>query len=87
MAGSTKLSPDAFEAMMFGNAGRTGTSTDLNLAGSTFRVGAFTTAARELRHRRSAESLRRSASTGKYVVGNALGIAQDQGSAMTAERE
>src|SRR5215510_8924911 len=31
VAGNTKLNPDAVEAMLFGNAGRTGTSRDMNL--------------------------------------------------------
>ena len=81
VAGSTKLSPDAFEAVLFGNAGRTGTSKDLDLAGSAFRVGAFTTAAASY-----GISFGESFSlgvTGKYIVGNALGIAEDQGSTST----
>jgi hypothetical protein len=81
VAGSTKLSPDAFEAVMFGNAGRTGVSKDLNLAGSAFRVGAFTTAAASYGIA-FGESFSLGV-TGKYIVGNALGIAEDQGSTTT----
>ena len=81
VAGSTKLSPDAFEAVMFGNAGRIGTSKDLNLAGSAFRVGAFTTAAASYGIAFS-ESFSLGV-TGKYIVGNALGMAEDQGSTST----
>lgn len=89
VAGSTRLNPDAFEAILFGNAGRTGTATDLNLEGSHFRVGAFTTAGISygLGFGGSERSDKRFAIgvTGKYVVGNALGIAQDQGSAATLD--
>lgn len=85
LAASTQIAPDAFEALMFGNAGRTGTVTDLSLKGSTVHVGAFTTAAASYglgfgdRDTHFAIGV-----TGKYVLGNALAIAQDQGSSATS---
>ena len=85
VAGSTKLAPDAFEALMFGNAGRTGTVKDLSLAGSLLHMGAFTTAAASY-----AIGFGDTAShfalgvTGKYVLGNAVAIAQDQGTTATS---
>jgi hypothetical protein len=86
LAGSTKLNADAFEAIMFGNAGRTGTARDMSLLGSTLRVGAFTTAGASygvaIGDERGAGRLALGV-TGKYVVGNALGMAQDDGSTMT----
>ena len=81
VAGSTKLNPDAVEAMLFGNAGRTGTSRDMNLQGSSFRVGAFTTAGASYGISFGSETSRFAIGvTGKYIVGNALGIAEDHGS-------
>lgn len=84
VAANTQLGPDAFEALMFGNAGRTGTAADLSLKGSTFHAGAFTTAAASYglgfggRDNHFAIGV-----TGKYVIGNALAIAQDQGTSST----
>ena len=86
LAGSTKLNADAFEAIMFGNAGRTGTARDLSLVGSTLRVGAFTTAGASYGFAVGDESGAGRLAlglTGKYVVGNALGMAHDDGSTMT----
>jgi hypothetical protein len=82
VAGSTKLNADAFEAVMFGNAGRTGSGTDLDFKGSSFRVGAFTTAAAS--YGISFGDGFAIGVTGKYIVGNALGMAEDQGSSTTA---
>jgi hypothetical protein len=80
LAGSTKLAPGAFEALMFGNAGRTGTPSDLTLAGSTLHMGAFTTAAGSYAIGfGGADSHVSIGVTGKFVVGNALAMAQDQG--------
>jgi hypothetical protein len=80
VAGSTKLAPDAFEVLMFGNAGRTGTPSNLSLAGSTLHMGAFTTAAGSYGIGfGDANNHFALGVTGKFVVGNALAIAQDQG--------
>src|SRR6185503_2155354 len=78
VAGSSKLNPDGFQALMFGNAGRTGSVETLNLGGSSVRAAGFTTAAASY-----GLSLSRSFAigvTGKYIVGNFLAMAQDQGS-------
>lgn len=86
VAGSTKLNPDAFEAIMFGNAGRTGSAKDMDFRGSSFRVGAFTTAGMSYGLGFGDEGSGKHFAlgvTGKYVIGNALGIAADQGSAAT----
>ncbi|HVX42217.1 MAG TPA: hypothetical protein VHB25_21830 [Gemmatimonadaceae bacterium] len=82
VGGSTKLSPDAFEAVMFGNAGRTGTVENLSLAGSQARVGAFTTGAVSYGFgvASSKDSHMSLGVTAKYTVGHFLAIAQDQGS-------
>jgi hypothetical protein len=80
------LSPDAFEALMFGNAGRTGTPRNLTFAGSTLEGAAFTTGALsfglptpiELPLGELALGI-----TGKYVMGHAMARAQDDGSALT----
>jgi hypothetical protein len=83
VTGSTELSADAFEAILFGNAGRTGSPKSLSLEGSSLRVGAFTTAAAS--YGASLGSHLALGVTGKYIVGNALGMAEDQGTATTAD--
>jgi hypothetical protein len=85
VAGSTNLAPDAFQALMFGNAGLTGSPTNLDLSGSMLHMGAFTTAAGSygigFGGPRNHLAL---GVTGKFTVGNALAMAQDQGSSATA---
>ncbi len=81
VAGSTHLAPDAFELLMFGNAGRTGAPANFDLAGSTVHMGAFTTAAASYGLGAGGFAI---GVTGKYVVGNAMTIAQDQGSSSSA---
>lgn len=87
VVGSTKLNPDAFEALMFGNAGRTGQVRTLNLAGSNMHAGVFSTAALSYgvsmgddpktgRHMSLGV-------TGKYVLGNGVLMAQDLGTTAT----
>jgi hypothetical protein len=89
IAGTTKLNPDAVEALLFGNAGRTGQPRPLNLAGSNIHMGAFTTAG--LSYGLSLGGDAKTGShmaigvTGKYVTGNALAIAQDQGTSTTTD--
>lgn len=88
--GVAKMNPDAFEALMFGNAGKTGTAHDLNFSGSNYRFGSFTTAA---------ASWGKSFTTGgngttgdsfafgvtaKYVLGHVMSMASDEGSSATA---
>ncbi len=82
MGASTKLTPDAFEAMMFGNVGRTGVLRTLSLGGSTARVGAFSTGALSygLGIGDSKTSHMALGVTAKYVVGHFVAMAQDAGS-------
>lgn len=85
---NANLSPDAFEAMLFGNAGATGVPKALDLTGTSVRSAAFTTGAASfalplpfkvtggfLPNERAAIGI-----TGKYVVGHGLVVAQDNGS-------
>ncbi|MEX2179150.1 MAG: hypothetical protein WD801_10600 [Gemmatimonadaceae bacterium] len=86
------LSPDAYEAfVLFGNAGNTGLK-DIDLTGTSVRAGAMTAAGMSfavpipinltmgmLANERAAIGV-----TAKYVMGNALLIAQDNGSVLGA---
>lgn len=87
VGGSTALNPDAFQALMFGNAGLTGAPANLDFQGSNARVGVFTSGALSFGHAfwssRSGDHFSIGV-TGKYIVGNFLGMAQDDGSATTA---
>jgi hypothetical protein len=83
------LSPDAWEAVLFGNAGNNGgQAKDLDFAGTSIRAGTFTTGAVSvalpipinftqgiLKNERAAIGL-----TGKYVVGHGVLFAEDNGS-------
>jgi hypothetical protein len=83
------LSPDAWEAMLFGNAGNNGGQPKaLDLTGTSVRVGAFTTGGLSialplpfkltqgiLSNERAAIGI-----TGKYVAGHGVVVAQDMGS-------
>lgn len=83
---TSTLAPDMFEALMFGNAGRTGTVENLQFAGSRVKVAAFTTGG--LSYGRSVANAfggRISVgATAKYVVGNFLAMGQDNGSVASA---
>jgi len=87
VAGSSTLSPDGFQALMFGNAGRTGSVETLNLGGSSVRAAGFTTGAASyglsLGNSRSGHGFALGI-TGKYIVGNFLAMAEDQGSNASA---
>ena len=87
VGGSTALNPDAFQAVMFGSAGLTGAPANLDFQGSKARVGVFTSGALSFGHafwsNRSGDHFSIGV-TGKYIVGNFLGMAQDDGSATTA---
>ena len=79
------LSPDAFEAVMFGNAGRTGAPHDLSFAGSAIDGAAFTTGAVSFGLPTPTELLGGRLSLGvtaKYVLGNAMARGADDGSAI-----
>jgi hypothetical protein len=81
-AGSTNMNAGAFEALMFGNAGLTGLPRDLDIDGSSGRVAAFTTAAASYGLSLGPLAL---GVTGKYVLGNAFAMAQDQGSVVALD--
>jgi hypothetical protein len=86
ITGSAKLNPDAMEAVLFGNAGRTGEARPLAFAGSNVHVAGFTTAGLsygfdvgEKKH--AGDGQLSLGVTAKYILGNVIGVAQDQGSA------
>ena len=85
---SSTLNAGAFEALMFGNAGRTGAVSTLNLLGSSMRLGAFTTGGLSygfsVGDGKSGSHLALGV-TGKYIIGNAVMMAQDQGSTTTVD--
>ena len=73
--GEVNLSPDAFELLMFGNAGLTGQPHDLQFAGSRVDAAAFTTGAVSFGLPTSVEVMGGRLAlgvTGKYVLGNAM---------------
>lgn len=86
------LSPDAWEAMLFGNAGNNGgQAKSLDLTGTSVRAGVISTAALSfalpvpinftgglLKDEHAAIGL-----TAKYVMGNSLVVAQDLGSVLS----
>lgn len=83
MGGSADLSPDAVELMLYGNAGRTGEAQDLDLDGSYFQGFWVSTAAMSFGMRASEQLL--IGVTGKYTIGNGLGVGQDAGSFLTSD--
>lgn len=86
-AGQANLNQDAAEALLFGNAGRTGTPKSLALNGSSADGSSFGTGAVSLgipiSHGDHGETMSIGV-TGKYVLGLAMGRAQDNGSQVTA---
>jgi hypothetical protein len=88
----TTLNPDMFQALMFGNAGYTGSLQNLAFSGSNMHVGAFSTGAASygfsLGNSKGFLGLPAGESsigvTVKYVMGNFLLIGQDAGSTIDA---
>ena len=85
------LSPDAWEAVLFGNAGNYGGQPKtLDFTGTSVRVGAFSAGALSfaipipIRFTRGILANEKAAIgiTGKYVMGHALVVAEDAGSAL-----
>jgi hypothetical protein len=86
---NVNLSPDAWESVLFGNAGRSGGQPKtLDFTGTSVRIGAFSAAALSYAHgipinltngvlsdERAAIGI-----TAKYVMGNVLVVAEDAGS-------
>ena len=87
VASDMNLAPDAVEAILFGNAGRTGTVKTLNLAGSSLQGAAYSTGA--VSYGLPLTSLVPLANfavgaTVKYTVGHAMVLGLDDGSAVNA---
>lgn len=88
--GEANLNQDAVEALLYGNAGRTGTAKDLSLAGSSASGSSFVTGAASVAFPLPFKPSGRAGEqfsfgvTGKYVVGAAMGRAQDNGSTVTS---
>ena len=80
------LSPDAFELLLFGNAGRTGTIRDMSLEGTGASTWAATTAALAVGIPLPVVQEGRFAlgATVKYTVGHVAGLATDVGSVIRA---
>ena len=78
---SGKMTPDAFEAVMFGNAGFDSVARPLNFSGSDVRMSVFTTAA--LGYGMPIGDHLAVGITGKYIVGNFMLDGRDNGSALT----
>jgi hypothetical protein len=78
------MNPDAVEALLFGNAGKTGVLRSFNFKGSNLRGGAFTTAAVSygfgMGDNKPGSSRTAFGVTAKYVIGHVTAIAQDAGS-------
>lgn len=88
--GEAKLNQDAAEAILFGNAGRTGSARDLHFNGSSARGGAISTGAMSVAiplplgvTGRDDESFSLGV-TGKYLRGAGMMRAADDGSAITS---
>src|SRR6185503_6623329 len=83
---SGTLSPGMFQAMMFGNEGRTGSVENLTFAGSTVQGALFTSGGLSY-GRKLLSAVGHTISVGatfKYTVGNAMAMAQDNGSVVSA---
>ena len=80
------LSPDAFELLLFGNAGRTGVTRDMSLEGTGASSWAATTGALAVGIPLSVVEGGEFAvgATLKYTVGHVAGLATDVGSVVTA---
>jgi hypothetical protein len=80
VGGQMSLSPDIMEAALYGNAGRTGTASDLSFSGSTLEGFAVSTAAMSFGLPiASASGDVALGATLKYSVGHGVAIARDQG--------
>ena len=84
VASDLNLAPGAVEAILFGNAGRTGTVKALDLAGSSFQSAVYTTGALAFGMPVSLVPLTNFAlgATAKYTVGHFLAMGIDGGSAI-----
>ena len=78
---SGKMTPDAFEAVMFGNAGFDSVARPLDFSGSDVRMSVFTTGA--VGYGMPIGDHLAVGVTGKYIVGNFMLDGRDNGSALT----
>jgi len=84
-AADMNLAPDAVEAVLFGNAGRTGTVKNLSLAGSGFQSAFYSTGAVSFGQSLSSLVPLTNFAVGatvKYTVGHVLLLGLDDGSAL-----
>ena len=80
VSAAVDLPPGMMEALLFGNAGRTGAATDLDLAGGALEVFAMTTAGVSLGIPiSSATGDMAVGATVKYTVGHGVGIGRSSG--------
>jgi hypothetical protein len=84
-----KLSPDAVEVLLYGNAGQSGTPRNMNLKGSRTEAALTTTAALSFGHGVDVgigpiTQHFALGATVKYIVGNALLLGEDAGSTLDA---
>lgn len=83
----SNLSPGAAELLLFGNAGRTGQPRTIAFEGSSIQMHVVSTLGVSFAMPLGKGTARQSSIgvTGKYVVGHALLVGQDQGSTVTAD--
>ena len=80
------LAPDIVEAMLYGNAGRSGTAADLTMSGSTLGAFGVTTAGVSMGLPIPSESATMALGvTLKYSVGHVLAVGSDRGGAFESD--
>ncbi len=85
-AASMSLSPDVLEVILFGNAGRTGSATDLTLGGSDLQTFVITTASASLGLPVSLPGGRLAlGATLKYSIGHLLAAGREQSGTVTSD--
>ncbi|MCH7564823.1 MAG: conjugal transfer protein TraF [Gemmatimonadetes bacterium] len=86
VSATMNLAPDIVEAVLFGNAGRTGSPTDLSFSGSTLEGFAVTTAGLSLGVPiNSATGGMAIGATVKWSVGHGVAVARDQGGSFVSD--
>lgn len=85
-SGAINLAPGAVELALYGNAGRTGSASDFELANSRLTTAATSTAAIAFAHPVDFAVGRLSLGiTGKYVIGHAFVHGEDRGSSLAGD--
>ena len=86
VSGSINMAPDIVEAVLYGNAGRTGSPTDFSLSGSSLDGFAITTAGLSLAVPLSGgDGAMAIGATMKYSIGHGVVMARDEGGAFTSD--